>query len=216
MARRTTPPTANDEEVRVLLERYRCPLPWHAVRTRFLGNIASTDMQASPIKTVEALWGGQLPTFDTIEAANELIGALVMGLWNRLTRHQERAVPFRLIRLEVPATREGMAKFARLREEELEGFVDGLFGDKESLDLPERAHKALSVLAKIRGMLEASQALAEDPTKPAEPGEIAVTHSHFRELTRIAEHEMHEAVLSCTRARRQIMQGLPAHRPVLH
>ena len=39
--------------------------------------------------------------------ANELIGALVMGLWNRLTRHQERAVPFRLIRLEVPATREG-------------------------------------------------------------------------------------------------------------
>jgi hypothetical protein len=24
-----------------------------------------------------------------------------MGLWNRLTRHQERAVPFRLIRLEV-------------------------------------------------------------------------------------------------------------------
>jgi hypothetical protein len=57
---------------------------------------------------------------------------MVMGLWNRLTRHQERAVPFRLIRLEVPATREGMAKFARLRREELEGFVDGLFGDKES------------------------------------------------------------------------------------
>jgi len=146
MAKRTTPPTASDEEVRVLLERYRCPVPLHAVRTRFLGNIASPDMQASPIKTVETLWGGQLPTFDTIEAANELIGALVMGLWNRLARHQERAVPFRLIRLEVPATREGMAKFARLRKEELEGFVDGLFGDKESLDLPERAHKALGAL----------------------------------------------------------------------
>ena len=126
----------------------------HAVRTRFLSNIASPDMQASPIKTVEALWGGELPTFDTIDMANELIGALVMGLWNRLTRHQERAVPFRLIRLEVPATREGMAKFARLRREELKGFVDGLFGDKESLDLPERAHKALGALAEIRGMLE--------------------------------------------------------------
>jgi serine kinase of HPr protein (carbohydrate metabolism regulator) len=109
-----------------------------------------------------------------------------------------------------------MAKFARLRKEELEGFVDGLFGDKESLDLPERAHKALGALAEIRGILEASQVLAEDPTKPAEPGEIAVTLSRFRELTRIAEHEMHEAVLSCTRARRQMMQGLPAHRPVLH
>jgi hypothetical protein len=65
-------------------------------------------------------------------------------------------------------------------------------------------------------MLEASQVLAEDPSKPAEPDEIAVTLSHFRELTRIAEHEMHEAVLSCTRARRQMMQGLPTHRPVLH
>jgi hypothetical protein len=28
-----------------------------------------------------------------LKAANELIGALVMGLWNRLTRHQERAFP---------------------------------------------------------------------------------------------------------------------------
>jgi hypothetical protein len=109
-----------------------------------------------------------------------------------------------------------MAKLARLRKEELEGFNDGLFGDKESLDLPERAHKALGTLAEICAMLEASQVLAEDPSKPAEPDEIAVTLSHFRELTRIAEHEMHEAVLSCTRARRQMMQGLPTHRPVLH
>src|ERR1700722_10982639 len=216
MAKRTTPPTASDEEVRVLLERYRCPVPFHAVRTRFLGNIGTPDMQALPIKTVEALWGGELPTLDTMDAANELIGVLVMGLWNRLTRHQQRAAPFRLIRLEVPATREGMAKLARLRKEELEGFNDGLFGDKESLDLPERAHKALGTLAEIRAMLEASQVLAEDPSKPAEPDEIAVTLSHFRELTRIAEHEMHEAVLSCTRARRQMMQGLPTHRPVLH
>jgi hypothetical protein len=39
---------------------------------------------------------------------------------------------------------------------------------------------------------------------------------HFRELTRIAEHELHEAVLSCTRARRQTMQALSAMKPVLH
>ena len=216
MAKRTISPTASDDEVRAFLERYDCPVPFHAVRTRFLGNIASPDMQTSPIKIVEALWGGELPAFETIEAANELIGALVMGLWNRLTRHQERTAPFRLTRLEVPATREGMAKLARLRREELEGFVEGLFGDKELLDLPERAHKALGTLAEIRAMMEASQVLADDLTKPTTPGEIVVTLSHFRELTRVAEHDMHEAVLSCTRARRQMMQGLPTHRPVLH
>lgn len=215
MTKRTIPPTASDNEVRALLERYRCPVPFHAVRTRLLGNIASPDMQASPIKMVEALWGGELPMFETIDAANELIGALMMGLWNRPTRHQERSAPFRLTRLEVPATREGMAKLARLRREELKGFVEGLFGDKSSLDLPERAHKALGTVAEIRAMLEASQVLAEDATNPAAPDEIAVTFGHFRELTRIAEHEMHEAVLACTRARRQMLASLPTSRPVV-
>lgn len=216
MAKRATPPTASDSEVRALLERYRCPVPFHAVRTRFLGNIASPAMQGSPIRMVEALWGGELPPFDSIDDANELLGALIMGLWNRLTRHQERSAPFRLTRMEVPATREGMAALARLRGEELEGFVDGVFGDEEQLDLPERAHKALGILAEIRAMLGAAQVLAENPTKPAVSDDIAVTIGHFRELTRIAEHEIHAAVLSCTRARRQTLASLPTGRPALH
>jgi hypothetical protein len=216
MARQPTPPAASDDEVRALLARYRCPVPFHAVRTRFLGNIASPAMQGSPIKMVEALWGGELPTFNSIDEANEFIGALVMGLWNRLTRHQERSARFRLTRMEVSATREGIAALARLRREELEGFVDGLFGDEESIDLPERATKALGALAEIRAMLEGIEVLAEDPAKPTPSDDIAVTIGHFRELTRIAEHEIHEAVLSCTRARRQMPASQPARRPVLH
>jgi hypothetical protein len=140
-----------------------------------------------------------------------------MGLWNRLTRHQERSAPFRLTRLEVPATREGMATLARLRREELEGFIEGLFGDKNSLDLPERADNALHAMAEMRAMLAGSQALAEDASKPAAPDDIAVMLGHFRKLTRIAEHEMHEAVLACTRARRQMLTALPTGRPeVMH
>jgi hypothetical protein len=84
MAKPPVPPTATDEEVRVILERYRCPVLFHEVRTRCLGNIATPVSAASPIKMVEDLWGGKLPAFDSIDAANELIGALVMGLWNRL------------------------------------------------------------------------------------------------------------------------------------
>ena len=96
MPTRASPPSATDEQVRALLEKYECPVPFHEVRTRFLGNIASPNVSASPIKVVQDLCGGELPTFDAIEEANELIGALVMGLWNRLTRHQERSSPFRL------------------------------------------------------------------------------------------------------------------------
>ena len=80
VAKPKPPPTATDDEVRILLRRYQCPVPFHAVRTRFLGNIATPAMQAAPMETVSALWGGELPAFDTLDAANELIGALVMGL----------------------------------------------------------------------------------------------------------------------------------------
>ena len=44
MATPAVPPSATDDEVRALLVRYRCPVPFHEVRTRFLGNIASPGM----------------------------------------------------------------------------------------------------------------------------------------------------------------------------
>src|SRR5450755_3201213 len=83
MAKLPIPPTATEEEIRALLERYRCPVPFHEVRTRFLGNIASPGIGVSPAKMVEGLWGGELPEFGSINTAKELIGALIMGLWNR-------------------------------------------------------------------------------------------------------------------------------------
>jgi hypothetical protein len=98
MTTRSNPMLTSDERVREVLERYNCPVPFHEVRTRFLGNIASPVMSASPMIVVQDIWGGELPAFESIEAANELIGALVMGLWNRLTRHQDRSAPFRLMR----------------------------------------------------------------------------------------------------------------------
>jgi len=56
---------ASDAAVRGLLDRYRCPVPFHAVRTRFLGEIASLRMSVLSLDTVKALWGGALPEFDS-------------------------------------------------------------------------------------------------------------------------------------------------------
>ena len=50
MAKRPVPPTATEKEVRALLERYHRPVPFHEVRARFLGNVATPVMSASPIK----------------------------------------------------------------------------------------------------------------------------------------------------------------------
>jgi len=218
MAKRPVPPvpTATEKEVCALLERYRCPVPFHEVRTRFLGNVATPVMSASPIKMVQGLWGGELPDFGSIDAANELIGALIMGLWNRLTRHQERSTPFRLTRPDVAATREGLATLALIRRQELDGFVEGLFGAEKAIDLPERAHRSLSVLGELRSLIAGVLDVATDGNMAASAGDIEGTLRHMQEMTRIAEHEMHAVVLSCKRARRDMLASLPARQPTLH
>src|SRR3954462_3943273 len=215
MAKRAQPAPVSDDEVRALLERHACPVPFHEVRTRFLGNIASPVLTASPMQTVRELWGGELPEFSDMDAVNELIEALVMGLWNRLTRHQDRAVPFRLVRVALPGTQEGLHALSLIRWEEIEGFVHGLFGNEEAIDLPKRAHKALDVLADTRSLLEGLHR-ATGPTIEPAPSDVAAGHRLVRELTKASEHEMHEAVIACSRARRQSIQQLRTSKPTVH
>ena len=210
------PKTASDDQVRALLVRYACPVPFHEVRTRFLGNIASPAIGVSPIKMVESLWGGKLPEFNTLDDANELIGALIMGLWNQLTKHQDRNAPFRLTRSSIAPTREGLATLALMRRQELDGFVEGLFGQEEIVDVPERAHRGLGDLADIRALFAATAELATDETKPAQLKEMETTLRLLREMTKNAEHEMHAIVLSCKRARKLMLAGIPAKKPTIH
>ena len=217
-SRTTNPPTTTvtDDQVRVLLDRYRCPVPFHVVRTRFLGNIASPVMAASPMDTIESLWGGELPVFDDLNSANELLRVLVMGLWNQLARHQERRAPFRLLRIDIPATREGLARIALIRREEVVGFIQGLFGKELGLALPQRARRALEALAEAGGLFAGVCGVVADPIKPTSAEDIAQTRFHIRELTKVCEREIHETVLSCTQARRQMLDSVPTTKPTLH
>jgi hypothetical protein len=207
---------ASDDEIHSLLDRYQCPVPFHVVRTRFLGNIASPVMAVSPMDIVAGLWSGELPVFDSLDAVNELLRVLVMGLWNRLARHQDRNTPFRMIRVDAPETREGLARIATIRREEVIGFIEGMFGKQPGLALPERARRALEALAEVGGLFRGVCEVAGNPTKPASADDIAQTRNHIRELTKICEREIHEAVLSCTRARRQMPNSLSTPKPTLH
>jgi hypothetical protein len=216
MPTRTNPSPASDEQVRALLERYKCPVPFHEVRTRFLGNVATPVMSASPLRVVEDLWGGELPPFEAIDQANELIGALVMGLWNRMTRHQDRASPFRLLRIEIAPTREGLAALALMRRQELDGFVAGLFGRSDAIDLPERAGRSLNELAEMRAAFVAVFEVVSDETKSATDSDMETTLRHMRDVTKSAEHEMHAIVMACARARKQMLAGMPTRKPTVH
>ena len=139
-----------------------------------------------------------------------------MGLWNGLTRHQERSKPFRLIRVEIPQGREGLAQIALICREELSGFVDGLFGTAQTIELPERARRALDALSELHAIFDGLHELAGNPSKPVTADDISQTRRNVRELTRVGEREIHEAVLSCTLARRQFLEAMPTMRPTFH
>lgn len=168
------------------------------------------------MEALMGLWGGEMPRFDDLDAVNALFGALLMGLWNRLTDHRNSTAPFRLVPVAAAPTREGVARFALIRRQEIDGFLEGLFGDAASMDLPQRAHEALTVLAEVRSMMAGIVDLLADPAKPATPEDLAAVLRNLRDLSKIIERELHEAVLSCAGARRQRASRLPAMRPTRH
>lgn len=198
------------------LTRYECPLPFHAVRARFLGSIAAPGLTTKPIDEVKAIWGGTLPTFDSLDDANRLLELLIMGLWNDLTRHQRRSEPFRLTRGAVEPTRDAVARLARMRVEELDGFAEGLFGGGDNLDVPDRASRALDTLAEMRSLFQAAADTLQDERIPGSPADVAATLNRLHDMTKLAEREMHEVVLACTRARRHDLAMAMVSRKTMH
>jgi hypothetical protein len=91
--------------------------------------------------------------------------------------------------------------------------VEGLFGAEKAIDLPERAHRSLNLLGELRSRIAGLLDVATDGNKAAS---AEGTLRHLQEMTGIAEHEMHTVVLSCKRARRDMLASLPARRPTLH
>lgn len=121
-----------------------------------------------------------------------------------------------MVRTTVPDTRAGLAELALIRRQELDGFIEGLFGGADELDLPAKASSALDTLGEVRAMIAGVNQIASDTSKPADLSDIATTMKHVREPTRIAENEINRIVLDCTRARRQLMNSVGTARPTRH
>lgn len=198
-------PYVGDKQIRELLQAFTCPTPFHAVRTRFLANIATPRFDPSPFEAIKALWNGDLPEFEDTDQANDLFGAL-LSLWNHLTQHQSRSRPFRLARQSSKGSFDDLKTLSQIRTEEIEGFVDGLFGTLEELDLPDRAVEGMEHLGKINAMLHGVLRLVENPEEAADQYDLTSMMRNVNELTRIAEKEMHAVTLSCVRARREALK----------
>ena len=210
------PSKLSDHDVIAMLARYNCPVPFHMVRTLFLGSIASPSFPSSPIEVLKGIWGGELPPFESIDALNDLLTVLINGLWNRLTGHQRIRDPFHLVRINTEPTRQSIAHLAQVRRQELEGFLDGLFGGNESIDLPEKAHQAVDVLFDLRDMFGGAANLLDDSSKPAAVDDLKGLLKNFQQMSIIAETEINRIVLDCERARKRTSNVLAADNRTLH
>ena len=210
------PKRPSSANVVAALNRHQCPAPFHTVRARFMGSIASPLPGRTPVHTIQELWGGELPPFNGMEDLNHLFQILIDGLWNRLIVHQTESNPFKLTRLQVSQTREGIHHYALVRKQEIEGFMDGLFGPHEEIDLPESAREAVEVLGEIRAMFAGAITLLEDAGMPAAPDDLKGLSGNLHGLATILEKEMNTVVLSCTRARSQALAEMQQAKPTVH
>lgn len=200
--------TATENAARALLERHQCPTPFHVVRALFMGDIASPRLSASPLSALARIWGGELPVFESEQDLQELANTLVQGLWNRLADHQRSRDPFRLIRFEVPPTRQALRDLAVFRAQELKWFVDGLFGPEDEMLLPQKAHDAVEALSDLYSMFNGAADILTDESKPAEQNELKELLRNFQKLTITADELINKAVQSCKRSRGQRLDAM--------
>ena len=194
--------------MRAILVRHRCPTPLHVLRTILLGHIASPRLDVSPMASVAQAWGGDLPEFSSAEEVDEVMQMIVHGLWNRLSEHQNMRNPFRLPRFEVPATRQALHDLARMRAQELKGFVDGLFGAEEEMLLPQKAHEAVVALSELHAIFDGAAVLLADASKPAPADELKPLLRNLQQMTIVGDEQINKAVQSCKRARSQHLETM--------
>ena len=103
-----------------------------------------------------------------------------------------------------------------MRRQELDGFVAGLFGRSDVIDLPERARRSLNELAEMRAPFVAVFEVVSDETKSATERDMETTLRHMGEMTTSAEHDVHAIVMACARARKQMLARMPTKRPTVH
>ena len=205
-----------DKRIRDLLARYDCPVPFHAVRTRLLGNIATPRLDASPVQTIKDLWGGEFPPVDSMDDLNALLQDL-MSLWNTLARHQVRTRPFKLAKGGSGSSVKGIEQLCRIRTEEFEGFMEGLYSAADTIDLSEWAAERMDQLGEINAMFLGALNLATRlPTASATRDDLSATFKNLKMLERAMGKEINMVILACKKARAQSMPWDDEPPPTLH
>ena len=210
-------PYAGDAALKRLLDRYRCPYPFHVVRMRFWGEIVSPSFKASPLKTIESLWPDGLPTFEDGTEANAFFQAL-MGLWNNVARFQDGSL--KLQKIDKIDTREVLHAAAKLRVEELlDGFTHGFTGGSQQIDVPPGVGDLLTRIEKGIELLATTRNTFANPPGPEDAAMLAKLSAVFPEVDRAVQADLNAIAVAIKYWRKEQFRALrnqPNNRDSLH
>lgn len=197
----TNPTAVLQADVRRLLKKYHCPLPLHQIRAQFMGAIASPVDTVNPSREIQTLWGGHAPSFASMAAANEFMQVMVIGLWNQVAMHFGSHEPFALIDNKPELTEKGIKDHAKVRFEEIQGFLAGFFQGQDSVYLSEDIADCLDVLDDLIAMFGGIARLPRERRATAQE-EFRGLIDQANELTKIAQREINQIIAICAAQRR--------------
>jgi hypothetical protein len=166
---------AGDAAFRVSLRRYDCPTPFHVVRMRFVGWVASPALAASPLTIIESLWPGGLPEF-VGERESTTFFETFAGLISHVSRYQN-GIRVKMAKLPKPRDVENLIGAFRIRAEEIrEGFTVGYWGGEEGAQAPAEQEASLHELTKdaeqeLSILMLAARVLRADALALSDPGD---------------------------------------------
>lgn len=125
-----------DAGVAKFLEKYKSQTPFHVVRMRVLGALASPNKELLPVMVIASFWGeDDFPKFVTKEEA-EVFFSTFMGLWHRIEKMASARTALLSARGKL-ATPEAAKELLTRRVEELEaGFIEGFWGGQDDMKMP--------------------------------------------------------------------------------
>ncbi len=206
--KRKAPPASVYADVKRLLKKYDCPLPLHQIRAQFMGANASPIETVNPTREIQTVWHGQAPNFASVAAANEFMRIMVMGLWNQLAMHFGSIEPFTLIDHTPEPTEKGIKDHAKIRFEEIQGFLEGFAQGQASLHLSEDTVDCLDVLDDLVLMFGGIARLPKE-RRVVSLNEIRDLINQLEDLTDIAEKEINQIIAISAAQRRDEAEEPP-------
>lgn len=186
-----------DAALNRLLQRCHCTTPVHVIRMRFWGEIVSPSFSASPLKSINALWTYDRPTFSAPVEANVLFRSLA-GLWNDVARYQSGSLPLRLQNVETLDSREALRLTTNLRIEELcDGFLHGFTGGNWQIAVPSSIYMLLTEINEALEVFATMEGMFAKTLGPHDTEWFGEFREMIPEVDRIVEHHLN-AIATCT------------------